>query len=150
MVYRSTKTWGYDVGLSCAFRQWRADSHCRLIHGYALSVSLEFEADSLDQRNWVIDFGSLKPIKAWLQEEFDHRFLVAGDDPNLLLFMQMDAEGVAKVNVVQNVGCEAFAKLIAEHVGSWLHTEGYWPRVVLNSVEVREHGANSALYVRDR
>lgn len=32
-LYQSTKTYGHDRGFSCAFRQWRADSHCRLIHG---------------------------------------------------------------------------------------------------------------------
>ncbi|SVB70610.1 uncharacterized protein METZ01_LOCUS223464, partial [marine metagenome] len=27
-MYQSTKTYGNEVGLSCCFRQWRADSHC--------------------------------------------------------------------------------------------------------------------------
>ena len=35
-MYRSSKTYGHEIGLSAAFRQWRAQSHCRLIHGYAL------------------------------------------------------------------------------------------------------------------
>ena len=36
-VWRSTKTYGHEEGLSCCFRQWRAThSHCRLLHGYAL------------------------------------------------------------------------------------------------------------------
>ena len=148
MIYRSTKTWGHEVGLSCAFRQWRADSHCALIHGYALSVKVEFEARALDHRNWVIDFGSLKEVKAWLQEQFDHRLLVARDDPNLSLFMEMDKTGVASVNVVNAVGCEAFAEMIFWRVAAWLLEEDHSPRVELVSVEVREHGANSAIYKR--
>ena len=32
-MFLSTKTYGHDLGLSAAFRQWRAESHCRLIHG---------------------------------------------------------------------------------------------------------------------
>jgi 6-pyruvoyltetrahydropterin/6-carboxytetrahydropterin synthase len=44
MIHRATKTYGDDLGLSVAFRQWRADSHCRYLHGYAIGVRLTFEA----------------------------------------------------------------------------------------------------------
>ena len=43
--YISTKTYKH-LG-PVAYRQWRADSHCNLIHGYALSFHFEFEADTL-------------------------------------------------------------------------------------------------------
>ena len=39
--YRSTKTYKH-LG-PVAYRQWRADSHCNLIHGYALTFHFEFE-----------------------------------------------------------------------------------------------------------
>lgn len=83
MKFRSTKTYGHDIGLSCCFRQWRSASHCRFLHGYALAVHLEFEADDLDARSWVMDFGSLKPVRQWLVQTFDHKTLVAADDPLL-------------------------------------------------------------------
>src|SRR4051812_23270084 len=67
VVYGSTKTYAANVGLSAAFRQHPADSHCNQLHGYALEVSACFEADSLDHRNWVIDFGGLKDFKRWLE-----------------------------------------------------------------------------------
>ncbi len=42
-IYRSTKMYDHNEGLSCCFRQWRAtDSHCRLIHGYALAFKFVF------------------------------------------------------------------------------------------------------------
>lgn len=47
--YISTKTYR-QIG-SVAYRQWRADSHCHNLHGYALSFHFEFEADTLDARN---------------------------------------------------------------------------------------------------
>lgn len=50
MTYKSTKLYGHEIGLSAAFRQWRAESHCRFLHGYALAVRFEFEADELDVR----------------------------------------------------------------------------------------------------
>ncbi len=147
MKYRSTKTYGHDIGLSAAFRQWRAQSHCRFIHGYALSIHLEFEAASLDARNWVVDFGSLKPIKRWLEETFDHKLLVAEDDPALEELRALEAMGLAEIVVVPATGCEAFAAQIYARVAAWLREIGQAPRVRLAEVHVREHGANSGKVV---
>lgn len=144
--YSSTKTYGHDVGLSAVFRQWRADSHCRFLHGYALSVSFEFAAESVDANRWVVDFGSLKPIKAWLQDTFDHRTLVATDDPEFETFAALDRAGLIQMVPVPATGCEAFAELIFARTSAWLEEVGYAPRVRLARVEVREHGANSAIY----
>lgn len=147
-MYLSTKTFGHELGLSAAFRQWRAThSHCRFIHGYALAIRLEFEAESLDARNWVMDFGGLKNVKQWLQDHFDHKLLVAEDDPELPILLELEKRGLAEIILVPAVGCEAFAKLIYDYVNKWLgshpqHSE----RVYLRSVEVKEHGANSAIY----
>jgi 6-pyruvoyltetrahydropterin/6-carboxytetrahydropterin synthase len=150
MTFRSTKTFGHELGLSAAFRQWKAESHCRLIHGYALAVRLEFEADELDVRNWVVDFGSLKSLKQILQDTFDHTLLVAEDDPKLAIFKQLDEwHGVARVVVVPATGCEKFAEMIYECVECWLADNGYAPRCRIASVEVMEHGANSAIFTKD-
>lgn len=143
MKYRSTKTYGHDIGLSACFRQWRAESHCRFLHGYALSVHLEFEATDLDARNWVVDFGSLKPVKAWLADTFDHKLLVARDDPALPALMDLQRAGLAVVCVVPATGCEAFSLQIFEYVEEWLNDTGMAGRVKLAEVHVREHGANS-------
>lgn len=145
MTYVSTKTYGHEIGLSCAFRQWRAESHCNKIHGYALAVRFEFEAHELDYRNWVVDFGSLKWIKEFLQETFDHKLVIAVDDPDAKTLVALQDVGVADVISLPNVGCEAFAEHIYWQVVNRIHElEG--GRVVLRSVEVREHGANSAIY----
>ena len=58
--FESGKVYAHNTGHSCAFRQWKADSHCNLIHGYALQFELTFGSDKLDNRNWVVDFGGLK------------------------------------------------------------------------------------------
>ena len=80
--FYSTKTYNNDRGLSCAFRQWRAEhNHCKLIHGYSLGFKVILECDSPDERNWVMDFGGLKKFKNWLEEMFDHTLVVAEDDP---------------------------------------------------------------------
>ena len=72
MPYLSTKTYTSERGYAVAYRQWRAESHCYLIHGYCLGFHFEFESDELDARNWVVDFGSLKTLKEKLDDWFDH------------------------------------------------------------------------------
>lgn len=146
MMYQSTKTYGHEVGLSCTFRQYGAESHCQYLHGYALSVKLTFAAFDLDERNWVVDFGSLKPIKAWLASTFDHTTLIAEDDPQRRAFAIMHEQGLIQLRIVPKVGCEGFAEYISQHILLWLKDQRLSPRVWLVSVEVREHGANSALY----
>lgn len=149
IVHRSTKTYVHAIGLSAAFRQWRADSHCRFLHGYSLEVVLIFEASELDVRNWVVDFGSLKDIKKHLEDIFDHKTVVAGDDPELSTFMDLDEKGLIQLVVLEDgVGCEKYAEYIFRIVEQWMHYAGYAPRCWIKQVEVKEHGGNSAIVAR--
>ena len=148
MPYRSTKTFGHDIGLSACFRQWRAESHCRFLHGYALAVRIEFEAYELDVRNWVVDFGSLKSLKQMLQDNFDHKLIVAEDDPLRQELECLADFGLAQIIIMPATGCEKFAEYIYECVEVWLADNGYAPRCRVASVEVKEHGANSAIYCK--
>lgn len=146
MPYRSTKTYGHDLGFSCCFRQWRAQSHCAQLHGYAVAIRIEFGAVTLDSNNWVIDFGGLKDLKAALQDTFDHKTLVAQDDPQLEFFREGERLGVMDVVMVERTGCEAFAKLVYDAADIWLRKHEHSARCHVVSVEVKEHGANSAIY----
>lgn len=146
LITGSTKTYTHSVGLSCCFRQWKASSHCNTLHGYALEVRIEFEGE-LDERNWVVDFGGLKTVKEWLAEMFDHTCLVAEDDPLIANFRVMHQLQMIDLRVVDNVGCEAFAKLIFDKVSTWVRSVAINDRVKVSRVEVREHQGNSA-YVR--
>ncbi len=148
-AYRSTKTYDHSEGLSCCFRQWRADhSHCRLLHGYALAFKFTFACSELDERNWCFDFGGLKPVKAWLHGMFDHTFLVARDDPALPQFEELADQGLVELRVLPAVGCEATAAFVFEHVSRFVAEQAHG-RAWLETVEVKEHGGNSALYSPD-
>lgn len=150
-MFYVTKTYDHNLGLSACFRQPGAKSHCRDPHGYPLSFKLQFGARTLDDNNWVIDFGGLKPIKAWLVECFDHRTILAEDDPALedfqALYRKWDFQ---QPLTLPFVGCEGFAKYVFDHVSEWLLDEHPNQRhhrgLHLKSVEVREHGGNSAIY----
>lgn len=149
-LYRSTKTYDHIEGLSCCFRQWRAShSHCRLLHGYALAFHFVFATRELDQNNWCLDFGGLKPVREWLHTMFDHTVLVSEDDPELASFREMAQRGLVDLRVLPAVGCEAIARLSFEHVDAFAH-DATGGRVWLESAEVREHAGNSAIYQADR
>ncbi len=149
-IYRSTKTYDHTEGLSCCFRQWRAHhSHCKLLHGYALAFKFVFATYELDERNWCFDFGGLKPVKSWLKHMFDHTLLIAEDGPDRAALEDLSARGLADVRVMPAVGCEASARYVHAYVADFL-VEQTGGRVWLESVEVREHGGNSAVYEQRR
>lgn len=145
-IFRSTKTYGHNEGLSCCFRQWRAThSHCSLLHGYALAFSFIFATDRLDERNWCFDFGGLKEVRSWLHEMFDHTTLVAADDPELATFQDLAHKGLIELRVLPAVGCEQVAKFVFGYVAGYVARTTH-SRVWLESVEVHEHCGNSAIF----
>lgn len=145
--FYSTKTYGNEQGLSCCFRQWKAvHSHCSLLHGYSIGVKLTFECDTLDDRNWVMDFGGLREVKSFLKNTFDHTVVVAKDDPELGKFEDLNKSGIINLRVVEAVGCEKFAELIFTECSKIIRKNNLNPSVRMSEVEVFEHGANSAIY----
>ena len=143
MKYLSTKI--IPMG-STAFRQWRADSHCKFIHGYRLQCKLWFSSDNLDERNWVFDFGDCKDIKSALEEQFDHTTCVAADDPELHSFQHLADRGLIQLRIMQDgVGIERTAEWVFNKANEIVEakTEG---RVKVTKVEVWEHEGNSAIY----
>jgi 6-pyruvoyltetrahydropterin/6-carboxytetrahydropterin synthase len=131
---------------------------------------LIFECETLDDKNWGMDFGGLKEFKAWADYMFDHTLVIAQDDPYLELFRKMSWMGhppqsgianhaevkphergaICDLRIVEGVGCEMFAKLcydkMAELLASGNMRYPINPNVRIKSAEVFEHGANSAIY----
>lgn len=150
--FQSTKV--FD-GFSTVFRQWRAtDSHCKYLHGYGVSFKLWFEGE-LDHRNWVWDFGGMKRAKStidgmspkdWMAYMFDHTTIVSEDDPDLLLFKQLNKQGLIQLRIMPHVGAERYAEFIYEKMNPFILTETNG-RVCIVKVEFREHDRNSAFYI---
>lgn len=149
--FYSTKTYGNDRGLSCCFRQWRSThSHCSLLHGYSIGIKIIFECETLDERNWVMDFGGLKEFKQWAEYMFDHTLLIAEDDPEIEMFKALPKH-VADLRIVPAVGCERFSEMAYHVMQNMINASiekgtALNPTVRVKSVEVFEHGANSAIY----
>lgn len=151
MSYKSTKL--FD-GFSCCFRQWRADeTHCKFLHGYAVSFKVTFQGE-LDHKNWVWDFGGMKRAKtlinglqpkAWMDYVFDHTTIVAEDDPMIQYFRNLDDLGVIQLREVKATGAERFAEFIYHKLNDFVikETNG---RVRISEVEFMENGKNTAIY----
>ena len=142
--FQSTKV--IELG-SCAFRQPLAHgTRCQLVHGYKLTAKFWFGASALDDRNWVVNFGGLKELKAILQHQFDHTMCVDAQDPLLPLFKQLHEAGGCDLRVMERgVGIERTAEWCFEaadkHVRELTNN-----RCWVDQVEVFEHELNSAIY----
>lgn len=143
--YYSTKTYGHNIGLSAVFRQPLAHSHCKFLHGYSLQFKFIFGCEELDERNWVVDFGGLKPLKKWLEDSFDHKVVVDREDPMLYKLTELESCGLAELTLFDGVGVEKFAEH-AHKFADKLVREMTDNRCYCVSAECAEHGSNSAIF----
>jgi 6-pyruvoyltetrahydropterin/6-carboxytetrahydropterin synthase len=151
ITFKSTKL--FD-GYSAVFRQWRAEgTHCRFLHGYAISFRVWFEGD-LDEKNWVWDFGGMKRAngtidgmnpKQWFDYLLDHTTIIAEDDPYLEHFKKMADDGIIQLRILPSVGAERFAEYLFKKIDQFVQEETTY-RVRVAKVEVFEHDRNSASY----
>lgn len=143
--FQSTKLF---ENFSVALRQHKAQhSHCQLLHGYAFKIKIWFEADNLDEMNWIVDFGlfSRNGLKDWLNHMFDHTTLIEIDDPQLESFKWLEELGLCHLRVMDKMGAESMAKLVFERFNDvFSKTEG--GRVSVAKVELFENDKNSAIY----
>lgn len=112
------------ANLPFAHRQHLHDGHCRLIHGHNWDFEVELRADSLDENGFVVDFGKLKWMRQWFENNFDHTLVLNEADPALRYLREglCDPAGsgpevkelfpFAKIVVVPNCGAEGLAKWV--------------------------------------
>ena len=144
-IFQSTKT--LPLG-STAFRQPFAQSHCKYLHGYRLQAKFWFEADKLDENNWVVDFGNLKILKGLLEKQFDHTTCIASNDPEKALFESLHTKNIIDLRIMDSVGIEKFAEYCFNIADVYIK-EVTKNRCWVNKVEVWEHESNSAVYGLD-
>ena len=146
MKFKSTKRFG---PITTGHRQWKDKGHCSFVHGYGRYVRLTFEASELDERGWVMDFGDLKDVKKWLEDQWDHKLLVAHDDPALLRLRELENEDIVKLTVMPEgygPGIEDSCRYVFDYANPEIinQTSG---RVWLERVRIWETENNYAEYV---
>lgn len=130
--------------LPFAHRQHKHTGHCSKIHGHSWSFEFEFAATELDHAGFVVDFGALKELKAWINEHFDHTLVMNRDDP--LMYALLSMKGAAYVTVVDSCSSEGIASHIAEYAGHFVRNlTGF--RTWLHRVTVHEDSKNSATLI---
>jgi len=141
MKIQSTKV--IELG-STAFRQWRATSHCKYVHGYRLMAKFWFGCIGLDDKNWVVDFSSFKELKHTLNKQFDHTLCIANDDPLLQQFKTLHEAGGCDLRIMDGVGMEKFAQYCFNTADEYVRelTTG---RCWAEKVEIWEHEKNSTI-----
>lgn len=132
-------------GYPCCHRQWRDDGHCSYLHGYDRWVEIEWEGER-DHRGWVVDFGSLRDIKQWLEAQYDHTTLVAEDDPAIDHLTHLHHLGVLDLRV-QDPTMEGMAYAVAAYVTDWTTRNVPLARVV--RVDCWENEKNCASWVAE-
>lgn len=128
---------------SCGHRVYGHESKCAHLHGHNYRVTFTCAPDSkLDQLGRVIDFSVVKSkLCEWLEDHWDHRFLIWQDDPHAAALVKLDPEGV--VLVPFNPTAEHMAAYLVQTVGP-LALKG--TGVTLQRCKVEETRKCSATY----
>jgi 6-pyruvoyltetrahydropterin/6-carboxytetrahydropterin synthase len=130
-----------------AHRQHRHAGHCALVHGHNWSFRFTFGAHEADANGFVVDFGKVKFIRAWLDEQFDHACVFNREDP-LRETIVAAAPGAYKVRIVESCSCEGLAEYVFRGIDPLVRAET-GGRAFLVEVEVFEDSRNSARYRPD-
>mgnify|MGYP006237836025 FL=1 len=147
MKFKSTKRFG---PITTGHRQWRDKGHCSYVHGYGRYVRLTFEATELDERGWVMDFGDLRDVKSWIESEWDHRTLIAADDPVIPELKILEEVGGIYLNILPEgylPGIEESCRYLYDKLNPIIQRKTN-NRVEITRVEIWETEKNQAEYVR--
>jgi len=110
--------------ISCGHKVFGHESKCAYLHGHNYRIHFEVKGE-LDLIGRVLDFSIIKEkLCNWLEENFDHKFLVWEKDPDAIKLQAIDetvlitsfnptAENIAKYLVeeiapiqLKNTGCK--------------------------------------------
>lgn len=127
-----------------AHRQHQHPGRCALVHGHNWSFTFTFGCRELDANGFVVDFGNLKYIRRWLDENLDHACVLNRDDP-LRDALVSAAPTAYKVYLVDNCSAEGLAQHLCEIVGALVRRETN-DRVFVTGVRVDEDTRNSATF----
>jgi 6-pyruvoyltetrahydropterin/6-carboxytetrahydropterin synthase len=102
--------------ISCGHRVFGHESKCSFLHGHNYRVHFVVAAETLDSIGRVIDFSVIKSkLCMWLEDNFDHKFLLWEKDPLLSLMQNIDYESIVPVKF--NPTAENIAEYLVKEIG---------------------------------
>jgi 6-pyruvoyltetrahydropterin/6-carboxytetrahydropterin synthase len=94
MKIRATRYHDFSTG----HRVYGHESKCAHLHGHNYRIHFTIEADQLDTVGRVLDFSCIKDIFCnWLEDNWDHKFLIWEKDVWADVLTKTDPEGVVVV-----------------------------------------------------
>ena len=118
---------------STGHRVFGHESKCAHLHGHNYRIHLTVEAEQLDTVGRVMDFSAIKEhLCYWLEEEWDHKFLVWEQDPFSNTLKDLDPEGTVVVQF--NPTAENMGQYLIDVVGP-KQLEGTSVRLVNVNIE---------------
>jgi 6-pyruvoyltetrahydropterin/6-carboxytetrahydropterin synthase len=101
---------------STGHRVYQHESKCAHLHGHNYRIHFTIEAPSLDAIGRVIDFSVIKDLLCvWLEQNWDHKFLVWERDPWSTQLKELDPDGT--VIVPFNPTAENMGEYLIKWVG---------------------------------
>lgn len=101
---------------STGHRVYGHESKCAHLHGHNYRIHLTVEAEELDSVGRVMDFSAIKEhLCYWLEEEWDHKFLVWSQDPLAKSLPLLDPEGTVVVDF--NPTAENMGQYLIDEIG---------------------------------
>lgn len=149
---RSTKSYWKMPVAHCQWFDQNPDGSsgpCAKWHGYDRSFHFEF-AGEIDDHGWIVGFGDLKPVKAFLEYYFDHTAVAPADDPRMDDILKARDAGLVDLRVLPyGVSMEMSSLFIFEQVNPFIHQIS-GGRAYVRKIESREHDSNSAWFETTR
>ena len=104
-------------------RLYRHGGKCEFFHGHNYVADIYVTGDQVDSVGRVIDFADLKRVfKGWIDENWDHGFLLADDDENGISAIKL-VEPTKFYILPYNPTAENMARYLLENVGPGLCEE---------------------------
>ncbi len=141
-----TKTYS---NLKAAHRQWRHPGHCHFAHGENWVVHLTIGCHQLDDQNFVVDYGGLRPVRNWLEYLLDHTLLIDQDDPARDTFQALHDAKLCDLRIVPSASAEGLCRFILQKAEQIVH-ELTGGRAFVTEVVVEEDTKNTARLTRCR
>src|SRR6185437_12204179 len=77
-MYRVTR----EIEFCYGHRLLNYDGKCRHLHGHNARAVIALEAETLDDRGMLVDFGEIKrKVQHWIDANLDHTMLLCRYDP---------------------------------------------------------------------
>lgn len=109
------------------------ENKCRFLHGHNYRIHFKIGSDQLDSIGRVLDFSVIKEkLCMWLENNFDHKFLIWKNDPLVSDLIKIDSESI--VIVPFNPTAENIAQYLVNEIAP-IQLEGSGCRLIECRVE---------------